>query len=378
MLSSIQRLRGILPNVAVVIITNSMGGGDARKGGFFPTLVIAKKRGYERQAGLLIPNPYFSRKHVGIGELEAWRYNEKKIHESAAEKPLEKRARRAFWRGECRTRAPSNCGLKHGDRTPCASPNGTCADHLDDGNRARLLGASLSVARSDLFDVKCNIMEPPRNFSCIRDEAYAAELAAARDAIFNTSNPKALHKSLDKKWVFESHYTRYKYVLNFPGRTHGSYSRNLNHLWATKAVVLLWQAPIVEWYYPYLRPGVTHLVVNRSTAIQVVEGLEADPALCERLSNGAARVDREVMSPEGLADYLRQALEAIRRRVRYDLLLDDQTALLALLEETGACEKFVELEISQRDQQYTDKYWDRVTRGRGICDALRALDTPAS
>ena len=60
--------------------------------------------------------------------------------------------------------------------------------------------------------VKCNIMEPPRNFSCIRDEAYAAELAAARDAIFNTSNPKALHKSLDKKWVFESHYTRYKYA----------------------------------------------------------------------------------------------------------------------------------------------------------------------
>ena len=136
-------------------------------------------------------------------------------------------------------------------------------------------------------------------------------------------------------------------------------------------MVLLWQAPIVEWYsrgvpatrlwhlarspryYPYLRPGVTHLVVNRSTAIQVVEGLEADPALYERLSNGAARVDREVMSPEGLADYLRQALEAIRRRVRYDLLLDDQTALLALLEETGACEKFVELEISQRDQQYT-------------------------
>ena len=259
-----------------------MGGGDARKGGFFPTLVIAKKRGYERQAGLLIPNPYFSRKHVGIGELEAWRYNEKKIHESAAEKPLEKRARRAFWRGECRTRAPSNCGLKHGDRAPCASPDGTCADHLDDGNRARLLGASLSVARSDLFDVaaaqrsrrvappprdatwifrgyrgnaarprgrvavysrgararggaeipdpmrsadadgvsrrraaaqvKCNIMEPPRNFSCIRDEAYAAELAAARDAIFNTSNPKALHKALDKKWVFESHYTRYKYA----------------------------------------------------------------------------------------------------------------------------------------------------------------------
>ena len=34
-------------------------------------------------------------------------------------------------------------------------------------------------------------------------------------------------------------YTMYKYVLNLPGSTSGSYSRNLNHLWSLDSVVLL-------------------------------------------------------------------------------------------------------------------------------------------
>ena len=41
--------------------------------------------------------------------------------------------------------------------------------------------------------------------------------------------------------------------------------RNLNHLWATRAVVLLWDSEIVEWYYPALEAGRTHLALNRST-----------------------------------------------------------------------------------------------------------------
>ena len=33
-------------------------------------------------------------------------------------------------------------------------------------------------------------------------------------------------------------YTSYKYVLNLPGSTSGSYSRNLNHLWSLDSVVI--------------------------------------------------------------------------------------------------------------------------------------------
>ena len=49
------------------------------------------------------------------------------------------------------------------------------------------------------------------------------------------------------EYVDEADYSRYKYVLNLPGSTTGSYSRNLNHLWALGAVVFLWEAPFVEW-----------------------------------------------------------------------------------------------------------------------------------
>ena len=37
-------------------------------------------------------------------------------------------------------------------------------------------------------------------------------------------------------------YTRYQKVLNLPGKTTGSYSRNLNHLWAVGSALLLWDA----------------------------------------------------------------------------------------------------------------------------------------
>ena len=41
----------------------------------------------------------------------------------------------------------------------------------------------------------------------------------------------------DSRWVEPEDYARYKYVLNLPGQTSGSYSRNLNHLWAVGACV---------------------------------------------------------------------------------------------------------------------------------------------
>lgn len=51
----------------------------------------------------------------------------------------------------------------------------TCS--RDRGNRARMLGAALSVARPDLFDVKCSRSAPPSDFS------YAQFDTPAKDAI---------------------------------------------------------------------------------------------------------------------------------------------------------------------------------------------------
>jgi len=264
------------------------------------------------------------------------------------------------------------------------SPQGYCYDtkaNIESGNRARLAAASLTVAHSKHFDVKCSALDPPRNFSCIEDKAYAAELTqASKDVLENSRTIE------DEAWIDGTDYTKYKYLLNLPGKTTGSYSRNLNHLWATGGVVLLWDEPIVEWYYPLLETGVTHLVVNRSTAAAVVERLEANPAEYKRLVAGAAQIDKHVMSPEGIAEYFFHVLEAIRHHVRYDLVLDDRKDLLELLENTpGACERLVEWKVGSRMVEMRKPapsrggpkkrlVWGEVEKGKSnVCETLRKL-----
>merc|ERR1719182_640956 len=87
----------------------------------------------------------------------------------------------------------------------------------------------------------------------------------------------------DHGHVAKENYTRYKYVLNLPGSTSGSYSRNLNHLWSLDSVVMLWRDGVKEWYYPALAHGVTHLDVNKTDLVKSVRGLEADPGKASKL-----------------------------------------------------------------------------------------------
>ena len=61
------------------------------------------------------------------------------------------------------------------------------------------------------------------------------------------------------------------------------------------AIVLLWDAKIVEWYYAALQAGITHLSVNASTAARVIDDL--DPTTIERLVQGAKRVQDELVCP---------------------------------------------------------------------------------
>ena len=99
----------------------------------------------------------------------------------------------------------------------------------------RLLGAALTLQRPDLFDVKCSYLAPPSNFTCAQTEVgthHRLELEEARRLVL--LSPRAVK---DSRWVEPEDYARYKYVLNLPGQTSGSYSRNLNHLWAVGACV---------------------------------------------------------------------------------------------------------------------------------------------
>ena len=131
----------------------------------------------------------------------------------------------------------------------------------------------------------------------------------------------------DPKFYTEPDYANYKYVLNLPGKTDGSYSRNLNHLWYVGAAVLLWDTPAAEWYYPALKHGATHAAINRTTARAVVEALDASPDKYSRLLSGAQRVQRELTSPEAIARYVRAVVDALRKAQAQHLI--DWGAVLA-------------------------------------------------
>jgi len=395
MLASAQRVRKKpLPNAVFWHNAGSSGNGKVLTGGKVEYLdtVIAKKTGYGEFCGILIPNPYYTHQPANLGETGLWRYFVEEIHEAAKARPVDQREAKVFWRGKCANYEWTRTRQGHSANDPRALQgvskgdvgDGACAGSFESGNRARLLAVSLTVKHPEHFDVKCSKLDPPRNFTCIEDAAYAAQLRQARDDVLENS-----HLAEDISWTDGTDYTKYKYLLNLPGKTEGSYSRNLNHLWSTGGVVLLWDEPIVEWYYPLLETGVTHLVVNRSTAEAVVERLEADPAEYARLAAGAEWVDKKVMSAEPMAEYFFHVLEAIRRHVRYDLVLDDRRALLELLESwtrrgQGACERLVEWKVSSRmlklkhPNSPAREAWDVVTKGKNVCETLLGMksDTP--
>ncbi|KAH8087664.1 hypothetical protein JL720_6982 [Aureococcus anophagefferens] len=102
-------------------------------------------------------------------------------------------------------------------------------------------------------------------------------------------------------YVPPSKFSDWKYALHLPGAFTGSYSRNLNKLWALGSVVLLWAAPYVEFYFPGLSHGATHLAVDACTAPRAVAALEADGAAAAR--GGRGRVFDELLCADCLADF---------------------------------------------------------------------------
>ena len=127
-------------------------------------------------------------------------------------------------------------------------------------------------------------------------------------------------------------YAKYRILAHFPGSTSGSYSRNLNHLWAMGAPVMIWDHPAQEHYYAGLEDGVTHVVFNATTAIGVAERLiRHKKGIAKRLREGAARVQRELTCAQCLNRYLLATFAELRSRFRGDLALGTKEAARATL-----------------------------------------------
>ena len=233
LLAAVQRAGGPLLDAWLMYESSSRAsattwtaGGHGR---LLPTLVIAKLDGYGQR--ILVPNPY-----VGLGDVnDMWRLQIEDLMD--ANKTTKKRDPRVFWRGEV---AAHPAGKRKG--YPCKSER---------GNHARLAALALTADDPSHFDVKCNVGCEARDATKWPCPGLAYD-ATMRKIYADNSSIR------DPKFYTEPDYANYKYVLNLPGKTDGSYSRNLNHLWYVGAAVLLWDTPSVEWYYPALKHGATH------------------------------------------------------------------------------------------------------------------------
>ena len=183
-----------------------------------------------------------------------WHKDIANLRKTAKSRPPQKRDGRVFWRGKCST---NEWNIKSGpipadwnDRPALECWRGKCrtnarrlvdeaaapprrrltksaetvakekamfaarkiayrtmkAEHKckkDFGNRARLRAAALTVARPDLFAVTCSQLTPPKNFSCVPDEAAA--LYAAR-----TATLKARTRVVDTSWLEPEDFSKHK------------------------------------------------------------------------------------------------------------------------------------------------------------------------
>eukprot|EP00633_Aureoumbra_lagunensis_P000050 CAMPEP_0197303508 /NCGR_PEP_ID=MMETSP0890-20130614/51697_1 /TAXON_ID=44058 ORGANISM="Aureoumbra lagunensis, Strain CCMP1510" /NCGR_SAMPLE_ID=MMETSP0890 /ASSEMBLY_ACC=CAM_ASM_000533 /LENGTH=501 /DNA_ID=CAMNT_0042783337 /DNA_START=101 /DNA_END=1610 /DNA_ORIENTATION=- len=310
--------RYILKNEVMLHYQSSVGSAIKLKSRFLPTTVIAKKS--YSVPGILVPNSFF-----GNGKLfTKWREECDEFEEAGIKYPWSHRDPRVFWRGEIMGE------LGHGD------PNGTVygVDTLcsrDVGNYERLAAAALTVERPDLFDVRCNKCHPRHDIDVKCPNMPYDDVM--RKAVANSS------LILDPNFVEQPDYARYQYLLNLPGKTAGSYSRNLNHLWFLGSPIALWDSPAVEFYYPPLKHGITHVSVNRSNVKEILNYVRSDERIQQKLIRNAHRVGRELVCPQCLANYLLDVLDAYRLRFNHGVILDDPKRATDLIKHYLRCDK---------------------------------------
>ena len=224
LLAAVQRSGGPLPDAWLLYESSSRGkchdlDGLGGHGRLLPTLVIAKLDGYG-QCGILVPNPYF-----GLGDVnDMWRLQIESLMD--ANKITKKRDPRVFWRGEVAALPVKRKGY------PCKS---------EQGNHARL--AALALTATTRHTSTSNVMWVVRPGTRPSGRAPGWHDATMRKIYADNSSIR------DPKFYTEPDYANYKYVLNLPGKTDGSYSRNLNHLWYVGAPFCCGTRPQSRWYY---------------------------------------------------------------------------------------------------------------------------------
>ena len=292
-----------------------------------PSTLIARDGYSSDRCGVLVPNPYF-------GNLDHRRREDDRLVRAAALNEYDARTPRAFWRGHLRQMRSVHTkeGVLYDKNEKPWKVHRFC--ERENGNIARFQGFLLTLQRPHLFDVKAQKIDGGNRWFT---PSYLRRYNCTQ-GLFDEMRPGYLEELLAKfknggaqeaKRFSPVDYAKYRILAHFPGGTSGSYSRNLNHLWAMGAPVMIWDHPAQEHYYAALEDGVTHVVFNATTATGVAERLlRHNKGITKRLRQGAGRVQRELTCASCLNRYLLATLAELRSRFRGDLALGSREAVL--------------------------------------------------
>lgn len=131
-------------------------------------------------------------------------------------------------------------------------------------------------------------------------------------------------KVADEKWTIPEHFCYRKYLLNLPGAKRGSYSRNLNHLWTTRSVVMQWETEpgqglnFDEWYYPGLVPNVTHVQVGPHNVAGVVNFLQQHDQIAQQIGAMGPAVHDTFLCPCCISDHFLSVFHMIKAKMAFD------------------------------------------------------------
>lgn len=322
---------GKLPNTIFILCLDPRGTSYDD----MPIFSFGKARGYE-QAGILVPNPHFGRNHV-----HRWDRISRQFEEAAQRHPWEERTPRVLWRGQLATSSPViDYSSGASGNTPSNEAGDEVAHHLctDPANKASLEAVSLTKGAPDVFDMRLadGLRDAPLVFrqnvrSCRPSESLPADIRSVIDKASSlkhksalaplslktklpgtavTKQPKFVNTAdaavdalpqvfedveeatknlFMAKWSGRMSTMTYKFVASLPAPG-GAPPPARNEIWLLGSVVLMWRSRAVEWYYPALANGITHVTIDRTNAEDVVRELIADDNRAQRLALEASAV----------------------------------------------------------------------------------------
>jgi len=257
-----------------------------------PVLAIAASRSGQTPSAIRVPNMYF-------GDMPTVQAKVQRTVESCSTRPFHQRIPQALWRGD------SFAG--HSTRFHHAR------------NQALILQAEAS--HENLTNIR--LVQRP-------SECLSARLTIRRWQAHGLLPNEVADRMVatdcgDDQFVGHEDFCEYRYLLNLPGSAAGSYSRNLQSLFATGSTVLHWDNDAVEWYYERLEHNVNYLVVDRDTLLPTIRKLNRNPGWAHSIASAGLDVLHRELAPGALVDFHEQLFHALAALQRFDV---DETTIV--------------------------------------------------